>query len=404
MPLLILGADRCSLHPGTHTIGGRGADALQLAALDWHSAVATITVPTPGTGPALIRRITASVVVRLNDEPMGIAAAELHNGATIDFDGCRLIFETDNTGKSAVATHDHFANGNGNGNGYGGRSGREWTPDRPASHSREPAPASSLTTGIGARLVNVQTGHTFALTDRRIVIGRDESCDVVISGKGISRRHASVSPVGGGYLLRDESANGTTVNGAPVAGTYLLAHGDMVRMHDEQLRFDVEGMTEAPEKDSEATQILDLTHITRGLGSATNGRRITCTLEIEKGPFAGATFELDKPVCAIGRARHNDVKVRDDSVSATHATLLRKGTIWYVVDLRSANGTFVDGSRVAGERELPSGARLKVGAVELIFRSFTDGVEEGGVRRIKVGLRHWLTTLIRGPNRPPDFG
>jgi pSer/pThr/pTyr-binding forkhead associated (FHA) protein len=396
MPLLILGADRCSLHPGTHTIGGRGADALQLAALDWHSAVATITVPPPGTGPALIRRITAAVVVRLDDEPMGIASAELHNGATIDFDGCRLIYETDNTGKSAVATHDSA-------NGSGGARGREWTPERPVRRTREPA--LPLATGIGARLVNVQTGHSFALTDRRIVIGRDESCDVVIGGKGISRRHASVSPVGGGYLLRDESANGTTVNGAPVAGTYLLAHGDVVRMHDEELRFDVEGMTEAaPAKDNEATQILDLTHITRGLGGAQNGRRISCTLEIERGPFAGATFELDKPVCAIGRARHNDVKVRDDSVSATHATLLRKGAIWYVVDLRSANGTFVDGSRVAGERELPSGARLKVGAVELIFRSFTDGVEEGGVRRIKVGLWQWLMTLIRGPNRPSDFG
>lgn len=390
MPLLILGADRCALHPGTHTLGGRGTDALPLSALDWHSPVATITVPPPGSGPVLIRRTTAAVVVRLDHEPMGIAPAELHDGAVIGFEGWQLTYATDNTGAPAVGLDVPMGGG-------------EW--ERPVPRTREPAVQLVAAGGIGARLVNMKTGLAFALIDRRVVIGRDDSCDVVISGKGISRRHASISPVGGGYLLRDESANGTMVNGAPVAGTYLLTHGDVVRMDEEELRFDVEGMTAtaAPAKESEATQILDLSHITRGMSGATKGRRISCSLEIVRGPFAGATFELDKPVCAIGRARHNDVKVRDDSVSSTHATLLRKGAVWYVVDLRSANGTFVDGSRVAGERELPPGARLKVGAVEMIFRSFSDGVEEGGARRIKAGLREWLTTLIRGPNRPADF-
>ena len=135
------------------------------------------------------------------------------------------------------------------------------------------------------------------------------------------------------------------------------------------------------------------------LGGAPHGRRLSCTLVIVRGPHTGAAFELDKPVCAIGRARHNDVKLGDESVSSSHATLLRKGTVWYVVDLHSANGTFVDGLRVSGERELPSGGHLRIGAAEFVFKSFADGVEDAGTRRPKVGLWQRLRTVVRGPNR-----
>ena len=386
MPQLLHGADRCLLLPGTHSIGGRGADALELAALEWTAAVATITVPRPGMGIAVIQRTTASVVVRLNDEPLGIAPASLHNGDTIAFERCRLTYQTDNTGKSAVSAFDE--------------SGSAWK-DAP---SRGRGTAVPIVSGIRARLLNVGTGAAFALSDRRIVLGRDDACELFVAGTGISRRHASVSPVSGGFLLRDESANGTNVNGVPVRGTYLLAHGDVIGMNDAEFRFEVDGMSDEsiPAPDSNATQILDRSQIARMLGGTPHGRRLSCTLVIVRGPHTGATFEMDKPVFAIGRARHNDVKLGDDSVSSSHATLLRKGTVWYVVDLHSANGTFVEGSRVSGERELPSGSHLKIGAAEFVFRSFADGVEDGGARRPKRGLRQRLAALVRGPNRLPD--
>ena len=388
MPQLLHGADRCLLLPGTHSIGGRGADALELSALEWSSAVATVTVPRPGMGIAVIQRTTAAIVVRLNDEPLGIAPAGLHNGDTIAFDRVRLTYQTDNTGKSAVTAFDERGN--------------EWE-HRP-SRSREIA--APLVSGIGARLLNVSTGAAFALTDRRVVLGRDDACDLFVAGTGISRRHASVSPVSGGFLLRDESANGTKVNGVPVRGTYLLAHGDVIGMNDAEFRFEVEGMSDVSiaTPDSNATQILDRSQIARILGGPPHGRRLSCTLAIVRGPHTGATFEMDKPVFAIGRARHNDVKLGDESVSSSHATLLRKGTVWYVVDLHSANGTFVDGSRVSGERELPPGGHLKIGAAEFVFRSFADGVEDGGTRRPKRSLWEQLAALVRGPNRAPDVG
>jgi pSer/pThr/pTyr-binding forkhead associated (FHA) protein len=117
----------------------------------------------------------------------------------------------------------------------------------------------------------------------------------------------------------------------------------------------------------------------------------TASLDIIRGPFSGASFHIERPVCAIGRGEQSDVRLRDESVSSAHATLLRKGNTWYVVDLRSVNGTFVDGYRIAGERELTTGATLRVGSVEMMFRSFSNGAEDPLPRRERHGLLAWIS-------------
>jgi pSer/pThr/pTyr-binding forkhead associated (FHA) protein len=237
------------------------------------------------------------------------------------------------------------------------------------------------------------------------VIGRDTDCDVVIPDVGVSRRHASIVPVPGGYLLTDESSNGTLVNGSRVAGTRILDHGDVLRLHDEEIRFELEGAISGdltPEQASRAaTAILDMSSLRSVMASeaarAASRRSPTASLEIIRGAFAGASFHIERAVCSIGRGEQSDVRLRDDSVSTAHATLLRKGDTWYVVDLRSVNGTFVDGYRVAGERELPTGATLRVGAVEMIFRSFIAGVEAPPPVRPSTGILGWLKRLFRKP-------
>jgi pSer/pThr/pTyr-binding forkhead associated (FHA) protein len=374
MPLLNSGAERCALRTGTYTLGGNGADALPIASLEWCSAVATITVPI--SGASTIQRLTASVVVRLDQEPLGVAPKELHDGAHIEFEGCHLTFNADNAGSAMVT-------------------GTE--PARSPTFA-EPA-ATTLASSVRARIVKVRTGEAIALGNFRVVVGRDAACDFVIAGMGVSRRHFSVTPVQGGYLLRDESANGTLINGSRVSGTYLLGHGDVLRLDEEDLRFELDGVAaEAPSDAAAPTAILDMSRIRREF--AADGKReappttLVANLEIVRGPYAGATFPIERPVCSIGRGEQNDIRVRDDSVSTNHATLLRKGTAWFVVDLRSANGTFVDGLRVAGERELTPGARLKLGSVEMVFRSLNSYVESAIITR-KESWQEFLMRLFR---------
>jgi pSer/pThr/pTyr-binding forkhead associated (FHA) protein len=379
MPQLRSGVDHCALRVGVNTLGGRGVDALPISGLAFQPAVATITVPEQG--PVTIQRITAAVVVRLNDVPLGVAAAELRDGDHIDIAGCRLTYDLGTT------TPEQFASS-------------------PAVHRGHSGPSSRETTAlmVSARLVNVRTGEIFSLPARRVTIGRDTDCDVVLPDNGVSRRHASIAPVPGGYILTDESSNGTLVNGGRIGATRILDHGDVLRMHDEELRYEVEGASEsAPAVASRApTTVLDMSGLrsmiaTEGTRKASR-RSPTASLEIIRGPFAGASFQIDRPVASIGRGDQSDVRVRDESVSSAHATLLRKGDTWYVVDLRSVNGTFVDGYNVAGERELHTGATLRVGAVEMLFRSYVGGVEEPNARR-RGGIFGWLKRLFGGPPR-----
>ena len=383
MPLLRSGADRCTLRPGTNTLGGRGANALPVPALAWQPAVATITVQPQG--PVLIQRTTASVVVRVNDEPLGVGPSELHHGAHIDFAGCRLTYDAELSSGTVEGTN-------------------RATAQIPVSVA-PPVQARGETAAPPAQLLHLSSGRVFTLPNRKIVVGRDDACDLRLDGEGVSRRHCAIAPVPGGYLLTDESSNGTLVNGERAPRTHILEDGDILRLHDEELRFelvsrDQQGAAAPSSTSRAATAVLDLSRL-RGNDISPEERRAalrpspTASLEIIRGPFTGASFHISRPVCSIGRGEQSDVRLRDDSVSSTHATLLRKGDTWYVVDLRSVNGTFVDGYRIAGERELPTGATLRVGAVELMFRSFSNGKEDPLPRRERTGIAAGIARLWR---------
>ena len=63
----------------------------------------------------------------------------------------------------------------------------------------------------------------------------------------------------------------------------------------------------------------------------------------------------------IGRSPDNSIIINDSSVSRRHATLIIAQNEYSVKDLGSANGTFVNGMRVAGVSRLQSNDILKVG-------------------------------------------
>ncbi len=69
----------------------------------------------------------------------------------------------------------------------------------------------------------------------------------------------------------------------------------------------------------------------------------------------------------IGRSHEGQVVVLAASVSREHAELKKTDAGWAVRDLGSRNGTFVDGTKVAGRVTLPPRAVLKVGDVRFWF-------------------------------------
>jgi hypothetical protein len=69
----------------------------------------------------------------------------------------------------------------------------------------------------------------------------------------------------------------------------------------------------------------------------------------EAGP--SQVFNLQKDVCIIGRQDTADIVIKHQRVSRAHARLIRQGETYTIEDLRSANGTSVDG-RPLGEHEI----------------------------------------------------
>jgi hypothetical protein len=69
----------------------------------------------------------------------------------------------------------------------------------------------------------------------------------------------------------------------------------------------------------------------------------------------------------LGRARENGVVLRDGRASRVHARIVAVDDAWYVEDLGSSNGTFVDGVRVE-RAALVADTRLTIGDTLLTVR------------------------------------
>ena len=68
-------------------------------------------------------------------------------------------------------------------------------------------------------------------------LGRDPSCDVVLEHARISRRHAAISLREDALCIRDESANGTIVDGVALHGAeHALRDGARVALGSFELR------------------------------------------------------------------------------------------------------------------------------------------------------------------------
>ncbi len=85
-------------------------------------------------------------------------------------------------------------------------------------------------------------------------------------------------------------------------------------------------------------------------------------------------FTLDRTL--VGRETTCDVVVDDKSVSRKHAFIERRGEGWALVDQGSANGTFVNGQKMA-EAELRDGDEVRLGMVN--FRVEIESTLEGTV-------------------------
>jgi hypothetical protein len=103
---------------------------------------------------------------------------------------------------------------------------------------------------------------------------------------------------------------------------------------------------------------------TASRGPAELGRLVVLASPLGE-PQPGASYPLDA-VTTLGRDVNNAIVLDDPFASAEHAVLTFRGRSWFVEDLSSTNGTFVNGILVDGVGPIGFGDELQVG--EIRFR------------------------------------
>lgn len=83
-------------------------------------------------------------------------------------------------------------------------------------------------------------------------------------------------------------------------------------------------------------------------------------LIIKNGDSDISTHDLSYGSLTIGRSQDNDVHLSDATVSSHHAKIFTYLNASYIEDLKSSNGTFINGKRVE-KHTLKPGDVLKLG-------------------------------------------
>jgi pSer/pThr/pTyr-binding forkhead associated (FHA) protein len=126
-------------------------------------------------------------------------------------------------------------------------------------------------------------------------------------------------------------------------------------------------------------------------------------LYVERGPGAGQLLEVKQGTVVIGRASVSDLRLQHPSVSRRHAQVRRQGEQFFVRDLGSQNGTFVNKQRLATEVEVKPGDTLAVGNAVIRLRGPIGKDEKLPSVTVKPPRPRLDTAVVprqTGPHRP----
>lgn len=195
----------------------------------------------------------------------------------------------------------------------------------------------SVPEGI-CKLMSGEETLKFALDGSEILLGRDPSCEICLSGIGISRRHASISLHKSNPVISDlQSTFGVRLNGTALRAPEVLRNGDILTI----------GVRSFAVKIGDDCLTLD---------------------EIRQDEKPDIPEIDDAQSLNIGREPNCQIQLAHPLVSRLHAkaTRLQDGS-FLVVDNRSTNGTFINGRSVSSGR-LSEGDVLQIGP----YRLFVD--------------------------------
>jgi len=122
-------------------------------------------------------------------------------------------------------------------------------------------------------------------------------------------------------------------------------------------------------------------------------------LKVLRGSCPGQVLEIPGERCTLGRLHSCQIVLDNPSVSRSHAQILKSHDAYYLEDLRSRNGTEVNGQPIQGRGriELQQGDIIRICEIELEFLKKVRGA--GDPQSTHTGVRTGPATPA---NRPTD--
>lgn len=174
---------------------------------------------------------------------------------------------------------------------------------------------SLFCSNCGKKIENQNFNNYQIEHNSEITIGRLSTNDIVISSNAVSKNHAKITYKDGGFYIEDlNSTNGTYLNGVKVSKSKI-----------------------APTDKITISQNLELKW--SDIISAFQNKKT-------KRTTSPSIFEISKSEIKIGRHSDNDIVIDNIRVSRYHARILKEGEKWFIEDLGSSNGTFVNGKKI----------------------------------------------------------
>ncbi|MBI5498574.1 MAG: FHA domain-containing protein [Deltaproteobacteria bacterium] len=183
-----------------------------------------------------------------------------------------------------------------------------------------------------------------------MTIGRDESNDIRLENRALSRKHAQLEVRGAGIWIRDlGSQNGTFMNGERLEGARPIQSGDVISLGGKfQLR--LEGVEEA----KTTTPVLTLT-----------------------GPEGTHRFAMVGDEIILGRSPDCDISIGRKSISRRHLKVSLKDGKFFCEDMGSQNGTRVNGDKIRGITEVGVDDEIRVSEYLIRVSYLDQALEEG---------------------------
>ena len=177
--------------------------------------------------------------------------------------------------------------------------------------------------------------------DRQYVLGRDPSSDIQVNSSKLSRAHLRISFIKGCWELSDlGSSNGSFANNK---------------------KFDKHSLTKVTVIHLGGLDNLSFTFtpLTSGATNLKNSQKVKELGQTKLSKFTPYEYLDDQPGpkrvrlqqrIRIGRDATSDWHIEDINVSRTHAEIVQNASGGYdIVDLKSTNGTFLNGNRIRRE-------------------------------------------------------